>query len=69
MLAALTLAAPGLAQYREYYVQGRCSTRRRSPLPDVEITLLDAATSRSFHMKTDQKGEFKFAGLPHGNTR
>ena len=41
------------------------STRRRSPSPDVESRLLDASTSRSYQIKTDKKGEFKFAGLPH----
>jgi tetratricopeptide (TPR) repeat protein len=64
-LATLTLASSGLAQYREYYARGRVLDEQQKPLPDVEITLLDASTSRSFHMKTDQKGEFKFAGLPH----
>ena len=65
MLATLALASPGLAQYREYYVRGRVLDAQKKPLPDVEISLLDASTSRRFHMKTDQKGEFKFAGLPH----
>jgi Tfp pilus assembly protein PilF len=65
LLASLVLAAPGLAQYREYYARGRVLDAQKKPLPDVEITLVDASTSRRFHMKTDQKGEFKFAGLPH----
>jgi tetratricopeptide (TPR) repeat protein len=65
VLATLTLASSGLAQYREYYARGRVLDEQKKPLPDVEITLVDASTSRSFHMKTDQKGEFKFAGLPH----
>ena len=65
VLAMLTLASSGLAQYREYYARGRVLDEQKKPLPDVEITLVDASTSRSFHMKTDQKGEFKFAGLPH----
>ena len=65
LLAMLVLAASGLAQYREYYVRGRVLDAQKKPLPDVEIALLDASTSRRFHMKTDQKGEFKFAGLPH----
>ena len=67
MLATLTLASSGLAQYREYYARGRVLDAQKKPLPDVEITLLDASTSRRFHMKTDQKGEFKFAGLPHAD--
>jgi len=65
VLATLTLASSAPAQYREYYARGRVLDEQKKPLPDVEITLVDAATSRSFHMKTDQKGEFKFAGLPH----
>jgi tetratricopeptide (TPR) repeat protein len=65
VLATLTLASSGLAQYREYYARGRVLDEQKKPVPDVEITLVDASTSRSFHMKTDQKGEFKFAGLPH----
>ena len=65
MVATLTLASTGLAQYREYYAYGRVLDAQKKPLPGVEINLLDASTSRRFHMKTDQKGEFKFAGLPH----
>ena len=67
MLVTMVLASPGLAQYREYYVRGRVVDAQKKPLPDVEIALLDASTSRRFHMKTDQKGEFKFAGLPHAS--
>lgn len=67
VLATLTLATSGLAQYREYYVRGRVLDAQKKPLPDVEVALLDASTSRRFHMKTDQKGEFKFAGLPHAD--
>jgi len=65
VLATLTLASTGLAQYREYYAYGRVLDAQKKPLPDVETNLLDASTSRRVHMKTDQKGEFKFAGLPH----
>jgi tetratricopeptide (TPR) repeat protein len=67
VLATLTLPSSGLAQYREYYARGRVLDEQKKPVPDVEITLVDASTSRRFHMKTDQKGEFKFAGLPHAN--
>jgi len=65
VLATLALASSGQAQYREYYAHGRVLDAQKKPIPDVEITLLDASTSRRFHMKTDQKGEFRFAGLPH----
>lgn len=65
VLGTLVLASSGLAQYREYYVRGRVLDAQKKPLPDVEVALLDASTSRRFNMKTDQKGEFKFAGLPH----
>ena len=64
-LGMLLLVAPALAQYREYYVRGRAVDEQRRPIVDVEIELLDASTSRRFHMKTDKEGEFKFAGLPH----
>jgi len=65
VLAALSLASSALAQGRDYYARGRVLDEQKKPLPDVEITLVDASTSRTFHMKTDQKGEYKFAGLPH----
>jgi tetratricopeptide (TPR) repeat protein len=67
LLASLVLASSGLAQYREYYVRGRVLDAQKNPLPGVEIVLLEASTSLRFHMKTDQKGEFKFAGLPHAD--
>jgi tetratricopeptide (TPR) repeat protein len=64
-LGTLLLAAPAGAQYREYYVHGRVMDTQKKPIADVEIQIVDAATSRSYRMKTDAKGEFKFAGLPH----
>jgi tetratricopeptide (TPR) repeat protein len=64
-LGMLLLVPPALAQYREYYVRGRVVDEQRNAIVDVDIELLDPATSRTFHMKTDKKGEFKFAGLPH----
>ena len=67
VIATLTQPSPALAQYREYYAHGRVVDAQKKPLPDVEISLLDAETSRRFHMKTDQKGEFRFAGLPHAD--
>ncbi|HUL79154.1 MAG TPA: tetratricopeptide repeat protein [Vicinamibacteria bacterium] len=67
VLATVTLASSGLAQYREYYVRGRVVDAQKKPVSDVEVSLLDPATSRRFQMKTDAKGEFKFAGLPHAN--
>jgi cytochrome c-type biogenesis protein CcmH/NrfG len=66
VIAALILSAPALAQYREYYIRGRVVDTQKQPIPDVEIRLLDVATSRSYHMKTGKDGAFKFAGLPHG---
>jgi tetratricopeptide (TPR) repeat protein len=65
LLATLTLASSGLAQYREYYVRGRVLDAQKKPVSEVEVSLLDPSTSRRFHMRTDAKGEFKFAGLPH----
>ncbi len=53
-------------QYREYYVVGRVVDTEKKPLPEVDIFLRDEATSRGYKTKTDKKGEFKLAGLPHG---
>jgi len=65
VLGMVLVAAPALAQYREYYVRGRVVDARQKPIAGVQIRLVDVSTSRSFDMKTDEKGEFKFAGLPH----
>jgi tetratricopeptide (TPR) repeat protein len=59
------LAAPGAAQYREYYVQGKVLDAQKAPVAGVEVRLLDAATSRTYQTRTDAKGVFKLAGLPH----
>lgn len=69
LLAAVgtfVLAAPGLAQHREYYIQGRVVDPQQKALPGVAIHLREVATSRSYHLKTEKDGAFKFAGLPHG---
>lgn len=66
LLAALLLAGPASAQHREYYVRGKVLDTQSKPIPGVELRLLDVATSRSYHIKTDKEGVFKFAGLPHG---
>jgi len=66
MVAGLLLVAgPLFAQYREYYVRGRVLDARRKPIPGAEVLLVDPSTSRRFDWKTDEKGEFKFAGLRH----
>jgi tetratricopeptide (TPR) repeat protein len=65
-VAALALAAPALAQYREYYVRGRVVDPQKNPIPGVEIRVEDVETSRSYGMTTDKDGVFKLAGLPHG---
>jgi tetratricopeptide (TPR) repeat protein len=65
-IGALVLSASATAQYREYYVRGRVVDTQKQPIPGVEIQLSDAATSRTFHLKTEKDGTFKFAGLPHG---
>jgi tetratricopeptide (TPR) repeat protein len=62
---ALLLAGPAPAQHREYYVRGKVLDTQSKPLPGVQIRVLDVATSRSYHIKTDKEGIFKFAGLPH----
>jgi tetratricopeptide (TPR) repeat protein len=64
-LGALLLAVPALAQYREYYVHGRVLDTEKKPLADAQIEVVDPETSRTYHMKTDEKGEYKYAGLPH----
>jgi tetratricopeptide (TPR) repeat protein len=66
VLAGLTLFTPAYGQYREYYFYGRVLDIQKNPLPGVDITLRDVVTSRSYSVKTNAKGEFKFAGLPHG---
>jgi tetratricopeptide (TPR) repeat protein len=65
-LAVSLLGGTALAQYREYYIHGRIVDTTKQPIPGVEIQLRDVETSRSYHMKTDKDGAFKFAGLPHG---
>lgn len=65
-LAALVLAVPAFAQYREYYVRGRVVDPQKAPVPGVEIQVRDVETSRGYHMTTDKDGVFKLAGLPHG---
>ncbi len=65
-LAGVVLAAPALAQYREYYVRGKVLDTQKQPIAGVQIRLLDPSTSRSYDMKSDKQGTFKFAGLPHG---
>jgi tetratricopeptide (TPR) repeat protein len=65
-LGALFLAAPALAQQREYFIRGRVVDTKKQPVPGVQIRLLDVATSRAYNIKTDKEGVFKFAGLPHG---
>ncbi len=57
---------PVYGQYREYYFYGKVIDPQEEPLADVEILLRDVDTSRSYNVKTNTKGEFKLAGLPHG---
>ena len=63
---ALVQVFPAFAQYREYYLYGKILDTQKVPIEGVQIELRDVATSRGYSMKTDKKGEFKFAGLPHG---
>ncbi|OGD21192.1 MAG: hypothetical protein A2W03_10470 [Candidatus Aminicenantes bacterium RBG_16_63_16] len=62
----LILVLPGQAQYREYYFHGKVVDTQKNPIEGVEISLRDLGTSRSYAFKANKKGEFKFAGLPHG---
>ncbi len=66
LLGVLALAVPGLAQYREYYITGKVIDTQKNPIEAVAIDLRDVKTSRGYSIKTNKKGEFKFAGLPHG---
>ena len=66
LLISLILALPGSGQYREYYLYGKVVDTQKNPLEGVEIALRDVETSRSYSIKTNKNGEFKFAGLPHG---
>jgi tetratricopeptide (TPR) repeat protein len=66
LLIGLIQVLPGFSQYREYYFHGKVLDPQKNPLPGVEILLRDINTSRSYSIKTNKQGEFKFAGLPHG---
>lgn len=57
---------PVHGQYREYYFYGKVLDPQKVPLADVQILLRDVKTSRGYSVKTNKKGEFKLAGLPHG---
>jgi tetratricopeptide (TPR) repeat protein len=63
---ALVQFQPVHGQYREYYFYGKVLDPQKEPLADVDIQLRDVETSRSYSVKTNKKGEFKLAGLPHG---
>jgi tetratricopeptide (TPR) repeat protein len=63
---SLVLALPGLAQFREYYFHGKVLDTQKNPLEGVEVALRDVDTSRSYSVKTNKKGEYRLAGLPHG---
>jgi len=66
MLSVLAQSYPAYGQYREYNFYGQVIDIYKNPLPGVDITLRDVWTSRSYSFKTNAKGEFRFAGLPHG---
>ena len=66
VVLALVQVLPASAQYREYYLYGKILDTQKIPIEGVLIDLRDVDTSRGYSMKTDKKGEFKFAGLPHG---
>ncbi|MHB8055535.1 MAG: tetratricopeptide repeat protein [Candidatus Aminicenantales bacterium] len=66
VVALLIGASSAFGQYREYYFYGKVVDTSKNPVAGVEILLRDVETSRGYNVKTDKKGEFKFAGLPHG---
>lgn len=65
VLFLLTAANTAYAAYREYMVFGAIVDNTNTPIPNVIITLKDKGSSRVFTMKTNKKGKFKYAGLPH----
>lgn len=65
ILFLLTTANTAFAAYREYMVFGTIVDNTNTPVAKVLITLKDKGSSRVFTMKTDKKGKFKYAGLPH----
>jgi tetratricopeptide (TPR) repeat protein len=65
-LFLLGLFHPVHGQYREYYFYGKVVDPQKEPVAGVVISLRDMNTSRSYTVKTNKKGEFKLAGLPHG---
>jgi len=67
LFAGAFLAAPLAGQYREYHISGKVVDPQKAPLEGVLISLREVETSRSYSMKTNKKGEFKFVGLPHGD--
>lgn len=66
VLVGLMSVGSAFGQYREYYFYGKVIDTDKKPLADVEIKLRDVETSRGYNVKTNNDGEFKFAGLPHG---
>jgi tetratricopeptide (TPR) repeat protein len=66
VLTVLVQSPSAFGQYREYYFYGQVIGIDKSPIAGVEITLRDVETSRSYSFKTNAKGEYRFAGLPHG---
>jgi tetratricopeptide (TPR) repeat protein len=61
----LILILPCSGQFREYYIFGKVLDTQKNPLERVEITVRDVLSNRSYTVKTNKDGEFKFVGLPH----
>ncbi len=57
---------PCPGQHRHYYIFGKIVDSKDQPIQKVEISLRDVSTSRSYSLKTNKKGEFKFAGIHRG---
>lgn len=56
----------GYASYREYLVFGVIVDNNSAPIEGVTVRLDNREKQRGFRCKTDKKGKFKYAGLPHG---
>lgn len=60
------LVIPSLGQYREYYIYGKIVDSENEPLEKVELDFRDTLSSRRYKIETDEKGEYKLVGIPHG---
>lgn len=65
LLFSMMICSSGYGQFREYMVVGKIVGHDGLPIAKAVIFLEDTSSSRSYTLKTNKKGVFKFAGLPH----